>query len=79
MRAENMHEVSSDQFKIAALQFEHLLKTMDTSHDKFIKLLESDPSINRAELYKNFSNNYTRSLQKLRLDVKMNHDASYEE
>ena len=54
---------------------------MDTSHDKFIKLLESDPSINRAELYKNFSNKsrYTRSLQKLRLDVKMNHDASYEE
>ena len=52
---------------------------MDTSHDKFIKLLESDPSIDRAELYKNFSNNYTRSLQKLRLDVKMNHDASYEE
>ena len=51
---------------------------MDTSHDKFIKLLESDPSIDRAMLYKNFGNNYTRSLQKLQLDVKMNHDASYE-
>ena len=56
---------------VASLQFKDLLRKMDESHDSFVQVTGRDPSVVLSD---RFRDNYTSSLQKLRLDVEMRKD-----
>ena len=45
--------------KIADMQFKQLVKSMDKSHNQFIKVMRTDPSVDVEKLEKHFGKNYT--------------------
>ena len=56
---------------MAGLRFEMLLRSMDNSHDSFIKAMLQNPKVNSKKLLAKYQNNYTNSLSNMHLETSM--------